>query len=359
MNKVFITGLALANDYVTCGPCNFDLEWIINHPSVFLWADKIIVTSAIWESIFEANFPSDMPELSKSIKLIFEIAKAENIIEIVSAKDIMLDSFSKYLQIQVAKDRQLLAETFPDIIKLVTEEDKSVPGGFTINGEEFCGLYVWQIYAGLFLSKALGAQCLFNRKSIEYCKYKFGLNYYNGAVSDTKFNANQKIFEAFIPNEPIIHHYAYDNKGKCLTCKHEKECSDIYLSNIEDNFYKIINWRNYDEIKQIRNTLNSIIDKRETYGDSMVTEDIIKEFQKKREKIRKIIFMLFPQVKRWANVTTLISTPAAIVGNLTGNPVVTSVAATMTGASVFTEKMIEMLSNKYRWVSFTSAGLKK
>ncbi len=352
MNKVFVTGLALGKDHGICETCNFDLDWIIDHPSVFLWSDKVVVSSSIWDSVFEANYPDNMPELSKSIKLLFEMAKSENIIEVVSTKEIMAESFSEYLTKEVEKDRELLAKVFPKQIKL----DDSVPGGLSIGKSHYCTPYVWQIYAGLFLSQAVGAQCLFSKDSLEYCKYKFGLNYSTNIVSDAKFAALQKIFEAFVPNEPIIHGYAYKHRKQCPSCVNIKSCPDQYLTHVEKNFEKVLKWRNYDELKQIRSIVNDIIAKKGAYGDSFVGEDIVREFNKERNEIRKNIHLLFPKVRRWANVTTMLSVPVAIAGAFSGIPAITATAGTIAGASLVTKEAIDMFSSKHRWVSFTTKG---
>lgn len=352
MNKVFVTGLALGKDHGMCDSCNFDFEWIIEHPSIFLWADKVVVSSSIWDSVFNAGYPQELPELSKSIRLLFEMAKSENIIEVVSTKEIMADSFSNYLKNEVENDRILLAKEFPEQIKF----DDSVPGGLSIGINHYCTPYVWQIYAGLFLSQAVGAQCLFSKESLEYCKYKFGLGYAANVVSDTKFDALQKIFEAFVPNEPIIHDYAYVHRDKCPSCLNQKICPDKYLTHVEANFEKVLKWRSYDELKQIRSIVNNIIEKKEAYGDFLLAEDIIREFNKERNEIRKNIHLLFPQVRRWANVTTMVSVPVAIAGVFSGIPVVTAAATTIAGASIVTKEAIDMFSSKHRWVSFTSKG---
>lgn len=352
MNKVFVTGLALGIDHGMCNSCNFDLEWILDHPSIFLWADKVVVSSSIWDSVFEAGYPDHLPELSKSIKLLFEMAKAENIIEVVSTKEIMADSFSDYLHKEVENDRVLLAKEFPEQIKF----DDKVPGGLFIGRNHYCTPSVWQIYAGLFLSQAVGAQCLFSKESLEYCKYKFGLGYTTNVVSDAKFDALQKIFEAFVPNEPIIHDYAYKHRGQCTSCKNEKVCPDKYLTHVEENFDKVLKWRSYDELKQIRTIVNNIIAKKEAYGDFLVAEDVVREFNKERNEIRKNIHSLFPKVKRWANVTTMVSVPVAIAGAFSGIPALAATATTIAGASLVTKEAIDMFSSKNRWVSFTTKG---
>jgi len=53
--------------------------------------------------------------------------------------------------------------------------------------------------------------------------------------------------------------------------------------------------------------------------DLIDPNDVITNFNDKKKKIRKNIYTVFPKVKRWANIATMISIPISVFGVATGN----------------------------------------
>jgi hypothetical protein len=125
-NKVLITGLSLGTEVGVCEVCNYDLSWLLRYPSTLLWADKILVTGAIWGVISNELWPSDFPEVAKASKLIFDMAKEEGIVEIVDPSDVITPSVKEMIYSEISKDRDLFARMLPEHVKLGDEEN--VPG---------------------------------------------------------------------------------------------------------------------------------------------------------------------------------------------------------------------------------------
>lgn len=352
MEKVLVTGLAIANDLGSCRACNIDFDWLISYPSVLLWANKIIITPAIDNIITNRN----KTDLDKSIKLIFEIMKESNIIELVDPKDIMPEDFIKIFKLQVEDDRQKLASIFPESVKL--GDDKEVPGQIIINGQEYCYPYLWSIYVSYVLARNLNAQCLFSSRAYNFSKYKFGLDNINSSMPNIKLETFHSILESYLPEIALMPHYSYTNKDKfCKTCKKEIHCKDSYLTELEINLRYILETRMYDEIIQLKEFISNTIDNmkgKDIYDISQIKN----EAKKEEEKIKKKIFGIFPNIKRWTNVTTMVSLPITFLGLLTGQAGLALTGTGIASASQITNQYIEYQASKYRWIGVINRPVK-
>jgi hypothetical protein len=355
VNKVLVTGLAMGKDHKVGGCCNFDYEWIINDPSVFLWADKVVVPSTIWNSVISSGYPQEHPELAKSLKLLFEMSKSEKVIEVVSTKEIMSPEWSESLALQVEKDRDLLAKAFPEHISVGNaDEDKKVPGLLFIDGSEYCGPLVWQIYASLFVAKAVNAQCLFNQHSLRYCRYKFGIDGISTVAPKAKIEAYRTIFNPVLPNESLLHHYAFDHRTQCPSCVNTPKCKEQYLSHVEDRFNTVMKWRNTDEVSEIRHVINGILEKKDTFGDIITSEEVIQEYNQEKRRLQRLVELRFPKVKRWTNIMTTISVPVAIYGGYTGSPATAALGAAVAGGAKMVNEAMDYFTSKHKWINFSS-----
>lgn len=355
MNRVLVTGLALGKVAGVCDFCQFDFSWIINRPSVLLWTDKILVTEKIWDAVSNAQYPHDNKEVAQSLKLVFEIGRGEKIIEVINSPDFITKELIDEIYKQVEEDRILLARSFPTHFILGNEEE--VPGHLFFDGLEYCVERLWPIYAAFVLSKALGAYCLFDDKDLNFCKYKFLLTGFPSLTDHGFIEAFQSVFNAYIPNCEVFPEYVYMSKDACATCRKMDSCKDKYLSEVESNLKHIIRWRNYDEIQQIKAVVNEIIDMHTAARGDLNASDVLKKFGKKQELLRRRVKLVFPQIKRWANITTMFSIPVIVAGIATANPLITVSGATLAGLSKIAKEGVELLSSKYSWVGFTSKDI--
>jgi hypothetical protein len=133
---------------------------------------------------------------------VFNLAKSEGIIEVFQPLDLIEKNQAKLIGKQTWKDRKQLAHYFPKQIKLPRDEEEArkVPGLVYIEGEEYCYPHIWSINMSLKLSQMLGAQCLFNPRSLNYCKYKFGLDSIPLGAQTGVPEAFESIFQAYVPN---------------------------------------------------------------------------------------------------------------------------------------------------------------
>lgn len=345
MNKVIVTGLGVGYDFGICESCQLDFSWIIDKPSTLIWADKLLITKEAWDARTEGI---KQDKLNKAVNLVIDIAMDNNLIEIINPKDIFSQEISDLLYSNVEKDSKLMIDKFRNVIKKGSE---GVPNAIIIDGEEYCGPYMASIYASIKLAEELNANCLFNDRDYSFLKYKYGIH--NEVISrGNKINIMREIFSLYLPNELAMHNYAFTSDEKCGTCVNDDKCKDSYLSDIENRTKKIIQWRNYDEIMRGKEELEKIIESKDNLGNNKSFDEIRKEFSDKQNKINRNIKKVFPAIRRWTNLTTVIATPISIYSAATGNMQSTFVSTSMLAISKAIDEYAKYYESKNNWVGF-------
>jgi hypothetical protein len=352
MNKLMITGLAVGQDAGVCSSCNYDLAWLANYPSVLLWADRIIITETVWRVIQQEEFPHP-PELAKACKLVFDVARAEGLVEIVQPTPLAEPQLQKSILKQVDSDLKRVMHLFPDKVeqRSMGRPGREGPTETLIDGVGFCSPYLCSVYASLVLAKLWGANCLFDPHALHFLRYKFGVETFPKQVDTGWIRSFTTLFESQFPNDHIIPGYAFDSQGRCLTCASEEKCKKTYLNEVETRVRDLMKCRQYDEIRRANSVFNKIIASRDKAG-IIDPEQVAKEFRAEQSKLAKQIHRVFPKVKRWANVTTIVSVPLAVTGLSTGGSLLTLAAAAAAGLAQIGKEYITFLESKHRWVGF-------
>lgn len=352
MNKLLVTGLAVAAEVDLCDVCNYDIEWLIRYPSTLLWADKIIVTKSVWQTIQHEAYPFNS-QLAKAVKLIFDIAQSHGLIEIASPTPFFKMRLCLAITQQVDKDLKELKTKFPSIVQ---EKDMSRPGttGTTetvIDGIGYCQPYISSIYTSLLLAKAWKANCLFEPRVLHYMQYKLGMKSLPKQMNPIQIDSFSSVFSAILPNKPIIPQYAFTSDGECLTCKHEKDCRSEYLLDLEKSTEDLMKWREYDELSEAKSVLKQIVDRRQN-GRIEDLQSIQREFETIQNELRVRTRKVFPKVKRWSNISTMVSIPFAVSGLCSGVSPLTIAGATLAGLSQIFKQYLEFKESQYQWIGF-------
>lgn len=352
MNKILITGLAVGRDVGVCDACNYDLGWLVNYPSVLLWTDRIIITETVWQVIQEESFPHPV-ELAKACKLIFDAAMAAGLIEIAQPSPLLKPQLRDSILTQVDSDIEKVKRLFPDKTeqRRIGRTGKEGPLETLIDGVGFCSPYLASIYASLVLAKAWGANCLFDPNVLHYLRYKFGVMAFPKQADTGWIQSFTTLFESRFPNDPLIPGYAFDSQGRCLKCTHEDKCKKTYLNELETQICDLLKWREFDEIQQAKAVFNKLIALRDN-ACIINPDQVAKEFRAEQSKLAKRTHLVFPKVKRWANVTTIVSVPLAITGLSSGASLLTVAGAAAAGLAEVGKQYMEFLESKYRWVGF-------
>lgn len=351
-DRLFISGLALGIENETCTCSNYNIDWLFNYPSTLLWAKKIVITDKIWsvitnDSFFPGVTNQKEKEFAKAIKMIFELLYSFDLIEIVNVEGIISKELEEDIYKAINNDINQLALSFPESVSV--DEDCRF---LKVDGMSYCIPELWTIYASFIYSRHFDSNSLSSPTELNYFNYKFNLGANKVNELNRKVDIFQNIFEANLPNEPIGHIYLYDTAKQCLSCTHEEKCKDTYLIDIEKNVKSLLEKRDYDEIHEMTNVLDSIYKKKLDIGTEQLPQEILREFELKKRDINKKIKNVFPKVKRWSNLTTFISIPVALAGVITGHPELIIPSASTVALGKGTEEMIKYLESKFKWVNF-------
>ncbi|MCK9211964.1 MAG: hypothetical protein M0P61_14075 [Ignavibacteriaceae bacterium] len=358
MRNLLISGLGIKHDVEDCFPCNFDHQWLITYPSLLLWSNKILIPKTIWTTISEERYP-DSKELAKSYKIIFEILKSENLIEIVDVSQIFDKSIDTVIHEQIKKDIVQISKVFPGKVSIEDDPNNPDVDMILIDGMSYCPPILWSLYMSLALSRALDSQCLFNSQALHYFRYKFGAANIPREINSNYLDSYKNIFNSFLPNEPLLPNYVVEERQKCDCCVNLIKCSDSYLIDLEKNLKKYLEWRNYDEINQLKELADSVIKRNEIAEEFIDPEKILDDFYNKEKIIKKRVRVIFPQIKRWSNFSTILSIPLAVFGLATQNPLLAISSAGVAGASQMTNELIKLLESKYKWINLLPSTLSK
>lgn len=341
--KVLVSGLGFGHDFNLCETCWVDYSWLIHNPSVLLWADKIIFP----QFSFEEQLKNDSKKFDKGINIVLNLAKENNLIDFVNIKDMYNENVGESFSLQAENDRKNLLKYFPDSV--TSGNTDGIPGEILINGASYCQAYIASINASLFLSQQLNANCLFNNHDYNFLKYKFGYSYPKDTNLQTK--VFDEVFATCFPNELVLHNYAFEDEEHCLQCANYSECKKNYLSEIEKNMNAIIQLRDTDELCRAKEELQKIVDSKLSINDIDI-EDVKKEYKEKQTKINRNIKKVFPLIKRWTNITSVVATTLTTGAAISSNPTATAVGAVALGTSKIINEAMKYYENKNKWVGF-------
>ena len=334
MNKVFITGTAVGNELGLCAPCTLDFSWLIKNPATLIWADKIVITKKSLDIYLTRN----NNKMDKTIKLILEIIKSNNVLDIIELNENFKKGVELYYEKSVDEFEELTTKL--PIIN-VSKNNENIVEEIRIKNY-YCLPYVTSLYTQIGIANKIGANCLFSEKDYIY------LENINKVDKARIYN---EIFNVYFPNE-LVHNYAYENEERCMECIKFNDCKDNYLKEIEKNTLQILKWRDYDEIQMPRHEIDKIIKQKKLLKENCNVEEIKNEFNKKQNRINKNIKNVFPKIRRWTNLATILSTPATIYSAVNSDLQATIVSASIGGVSKVIDEGLKYYENKNSWVSF-------
>ena len=345
MNKVLITGLGVGKALDLCYECNLDFSWLVDNPSTLLWADKILLPRECFDFVKTTN-----KRLDVIIDITLETLDKKNLLEKLPNNIKYTDEEQLRIYAQFLRDRELLLKYFPKTIRKGEDDDHKE---FFIEDYHYCAPYIASLYGAMELANKNKAQCLFNKNDAMYLKYLNGIKSNNQEPINKIYS---EIFSTLLPNESLIPILAIHNEENCKSCKHEDSCKEEY-DNYTKTLNSILSYRNYDELFQARKNVEKIISKKGEIRDDKDVAEVISQFNEKKDTINKNIYKLFPKIKRWTNMVTLLSTPVTIgsgvlaaLGNT--NPIVPIISGSVVAIDEGIKKAMENYTDNNRWVSF-------
>jgi len=353
LNRLLVTGRAVGLEGGPCKVCNYNFGWLVEHPSVLLWADRILVTKSIWDVVQAETYPEPRT-LAKSCKVILDLARDRGLVEVRDPSSFLTQELWETVSAQAERDLERIKTAFPDRVdsRSMAETEPTAPGETVIDGFHYCTPHVSTIYASLILAKFWGANSLCDEAALRYLRYKFGIAAFPGQVDRGIVESFAAVFDAYFPNEPLLPHYALQSASACSTCKHQSGCRDDYLRDVERNTIDLLKWREYDEFQEAKAVFEKIVHRQGGASEKLDAAEIANEFDAQKTALARRTRSVFPKVKRWSNVVTLVSIPLMIAGLATDASLLTLGGTGSAGVAQLGKQYVEFLQSKYRWVGF-------
>lgn len=334
MNRILLSGLGVGKELGVCGANNMNYAELLVNPEIILWADKICIPE-------HASF-FDSP-LGRQEELVIGVLEEENLIERFDKK-VVGDCFDKEVFLkQMETEYEDFLKNNPHITRL----DNDIEA--VDRNNMYCIPRIASINATLLLANEINANCLFDSSDAEYLRYKSEFISKHGEVQNTN-SVFREVLSVSVPNQTLLHEYGvYKN---CISCKNEGKCKDTYLRDVEKSLSQYLEYRNYDEIAQLRQLIEEIKEQRNALLEDNTAEDIIQEIRRKQRKISKRINGVFPKIERFANLTAFVSVPITLLSALNGNTGLALASGITAGISTMTDKLLKNYESKNNWVNF-------
>jgi hypothetical protein len=332
-----------------CLPCDYDVNWVFEHPSTLIWADSIIVSPTIMDFVEREQSPSpEDPSSGKIIRTFFNVAADYGLIDVRDPKGLLPEEFHDAADAQVKTDFSVLPNK--ELTDVSSDGDKREPDQIEIEDSHYCGPRILSLYYSIALARIWDAKLLLNQHTKKYLSHRFGTEMNRNRSAFIDITAFSQVFYQRLPEIDIVPPDAYQ---KCRECNNLEDCRVEYFDRSEKSLREYIKIRDYDEIHQMKNIFNHI-SARIDAGSS--PDDIVSEFKEVENKLLKQFKSIFPKVLRWSKLSTIVSIPIIIAGATTGQQLITGLGAGVAGISKTIEKYLEYLQSKNRWVCFSQSN---
>lgn len=347
MKRILVTGIALARDpkLKAGGVSDYDLSWLFNYPSTLLWADKIIITPEILEIVKHSYYPGGSEDLGKAVKIIFERLEEDGLIETRTASDAIDKELSDEIFAQIEADRNRMSGKYPNTVRI--GEQKGVPGQVFINNTHYCAPQLWSMYASFILAKEWNADLLLPRHDQKYFDWALSSVTYPEQCNPNEISAFDEIMKNKLPEIGLFPSILFDAEV-CVKCPGNSNCNSNSLNYVEADIDTLMRWRSYDEIHELKKTVQRI--SKEANNSGATSSELVAAFKAEEKRLNKLIRSVFPKVERWSNMATALSVPAVVAGISTGSTSLAAIGAAVAGAATVTGKYVDIIRSKSRWV---------
>lgn len=324
---------------------NIDYSWLIKNPSSLLWADNIFLTNYMKDSLFiKDNLPMD-----KSLNLVFDVLDDYGIIKFKNSKRLYNEKVANELEKVIQDDLNIMSDN--EDIK-IEKCDKKDSRNIHVGNLQYCLPQLQSIYASLIISESWNAHCLFSDASINFLKYKLNFFPEKSNVQPLTYSF-EKIFNLILPDVNLFPDYSLiNNPSECEKCIHINNCDSTYLDSLENNLREYLEFRDFEEITQIKNVINELNQKIKS-NDLLIDSDlVIKEFQEQKRLIYKKMHTSYPKMKKWSNYSMIVSSAIGVTGFLSGSTILTGIGIGLDALSVLADNRLDNIEEKNKWVGF-------
>lgn len=345
MKSIFQNGLALGIPTNNCQCVNMNFTWLFSNPTNLLWMDKVIITEGMWNlmmsdyRVVEYVEESKQQPYWKAVKLVYSILNEVGLVNIIP-DDSITQEHAAFLCNQIAEDIEILGEN-------VKEDSNSM---IKIANHCYCIPSLWSLYAALYLSKANNASFMLSTHEMDYLKLLLPIKL-NRAVPIAKHtSAINEVLDIKLPNLELGHHYLFDAVEQCSICQNETICKDSYLSDIEKQTFKILEYREHEEVSQLCELMDRICSEKFKTEFDISPRDLLHEINVEKVRVQRKLNKAYRSFEKWKTIIMTISASMTL-GTFFSHPTIAAIGA----SGVLATNVIGAINNynekKYKWVN--------
>lgn len=335
MNKILIEGSGCTGD--SCITNLTSSEWIINRPSIMVWADSIFISEQDYSFLTSGAFVRDDSEMSEDMAQLVTSLKNEKIIELFNPNKLLGKTSKDSITAQIEYDLKVFG--IPASKK--DENGKQQPAHIERDGVHYCPVILGGIYSSLLESKFLGCTCVMDPEKASFAFSRFGSLY---PSSDEAANVFDELYTVLVPELRIYHDYrlfcSAERKNECV---HGGECTHDREKNLRRFFDDLMFLRDNPTLKSLKGLIES---KEQELQDenALLRKAVLRDISKSQKKL----FESYPRARKWMKYAAAIS--SATLAAISSSPTEALLpAAGIMGASHLIDASIEQLTKRDQW----------
>jgi hypothetical protein len=205
----------------SCIPSNVAVEWLIEHPHIFMWADNIFISNESFEHLIH-RFDEDRIK-QESVSMVLDEFKKERVINLFDPDQLCKPALQYMIWNQVEEDQKRWGNRD---IKIDPETGKGDLANICIGNVEVCPTILASVYFSLALSRRLDSGCLFDSHILNVCSQRF-----KEIDTPSSLYPFIGIFGMIVPEVQVLGNYVIHKI--CNTCAKEEKCKSDCLEQTE------------------------------------------------------------------------------------------------------------------------------
>lgn len=340
--SILVTGLVLGKETQICSCNNVNFGWLFSQSTDLLWADNVVVTENEMAVIKDQS--KEQPYM-KAVDIIFSKLYDAGIVKVIPDSEIDSE-IAEELSARLTNDLSLLS----DIIEVSDNENDPI---MTIGESHFCFPSLWTFYASIYLSFYHNVNFALSSDEFVFLKELIPRKYGKYIEESRTKVAMQEVLGLYLPAINIGHPYLFEDKvTRCLSCAHNNNCQDDYLKQIEKQVDKVLEYRQYDEIRQLCEVLDKLCARKSSYGTILTGDELWTDLQEEAKIQERKAYKVLKQISKWRRISTYASIGLGAASFI--SPYFGLSSAVPAAASQFLSDKEKKIKKDASWINFVS-----
>ncbi len=313
------------------------LGWLIDRPSVLLWADRIFISERDLGFIESGYQYLQGTARLEALAVLFGRLKKEGIIIPFSPNKYLLPISQESIKEQVNSDIRMYGVGTGERDANGKAEPTMVSGEFG----SFCHVMIGSIYTNMLLSRLMGCSCLMDASKAMYVKERFGSASENELFHGEAFDT---LYRVSIPEIKPIDYRILCSPSQHDSCARRGDCDKDLSKNVNRFVDDILVKRENKEIRGLSTLVERL--EQEVGGDS---DAVVSAAARDIARSQRRVYGCFDSIKRWATLVGDVSSAIAVSSFITGQPTASTITASIATASAVSAFVMDRYERNQSW----------